>query len=247
MLKNTRRPLAGFTLIELLTVIAIIGILAGIIIPAVGAVQITAKKAADRANLGSIGKSATIYATDNGDFLPDPMSRAGTSLNVQSGLFKWMLLLARQGTLTQPSFYFSKIDAPFPCNVDTLPGTIYNPTNHLSIANGITNYSPCFELVGGLKTSDQPTTPVGWTRGLRADGSWDKDKAPYGESGGAIVYLGGNVQQYGTIDGKLVRPSGKSTNNPLEAIPFPSGGTERIYGKNAVLGSEGGTKPINAN
>ena len=44
-ISRNRRLLGGFTLIELLTVIAIIGILAGIIIPTVGAVRTSANKA----------------------------------------------------------------------------------------------------------------------------------------------------------------------------------------------------------
>ena len=248
MLKTTRRPLAGFTLIELLTVSAISGILASIIIPSVGAVRISAQKAAERANLGTIGKSATIYATDNSDYLPDPLSKSGQSLNASGGLFKWMLLLARAGTLTGPSFYFSKIDQPqYQCRVEDLPGTIYNPTNHLALATGIGTFTPNVELVGGLKTDYLPTTPIAFIRGLRTDGQWDKDQGVYGESGGAIVFLGGNVQQYTSIDSKLTRPSGKPTNNILETIPYPPGGNQRVYGKNAKIGTEGGTKPQLAN
>lgn len=248
MLKTTRRPLAGFTLIELLTVIAIIGILASIIIPSVGAVKISAQKAAERSNIATIGKSAGIYATDNSDYLPDPLSKSGTSLNASGGLFKWMLLLARSGALTGPSFYFSKIDQPqFQCKVEDLPGTVFNPTNHLALASGLAQYTPSVELVGGLKSDNLPTTPVVWTRGLRTDGQWDKDLGVYGETGGAIFFLGGNVQQYTSIDSKLTRPSGKPTNNILETIPFPPSGNQRVYGKNAKIGSDGGTKPQLAN
>lgn len=61
----------GFTLIELLTVIAIIGILASILIPVVGAVRDSAKASVCLSNLRQIGLAATIYALDNDDQLPN--------------------------------------------------------------------------------------------------------------------------------------------------------------------------------
>ena len=244
MSKTTRRPLAGFTLIELLTVIAIIGILAGIIIPTVGAVRIKAQQAAERQNLSQIGKAAIIYATDNGEYLPDPLSRSAQAMNV-GGLWKWMLLLAKSGNLNTPSFYFSKIDQTFAVRVEDLPGTVTNPTNKNQLASGISTNTPFCELVGGLKTSDSPNTPIAWIRGLQVDGTWSATKAPYGDTGGAMVFLGGNMQQFASIDNKLTRPNGKPTSNALEAIPFQTGGNQRVYAKNALLGSEGGTKPSN--
>lgn len=60
----------AFTLIELLTVIAIIGILAAILIPTVGKVRSTAKKANCISNLREIGKMLTLYANDNKNRLP---------------------------------------------------------------------------------------------------------------------------------------------------------------------------------
>jgi prepilin-type N-terminal cleavage/methylation domain-containing protein/prepilin-type processing-associated H-X9-DG protein len=55
----------GFTLIELLTVIAIIGILAAILIPVVGAVRSTAKNAQCVSNLRQIHMAMTLHADDN--------------------------------------------------------------------------------------------------------------------------------------------------------------------------------------
>ncbi len=65
----------GFTLVELLTVICIIGILASILVPVVGAVQVSARKAKSTTNLESIGHALALYAEDdnNKGLLPAPI------------------------------------------------------------------------------------------------------------------------------------------------------------------------------
>lgn len=69
---------AAFTLIELLTVIAIIGILAAILIPVVGAVRDRAKMAACQSNLRQVGLAVHMYAADNAEYAPgvarDPLT-----------------------------------------------------------------------------------------------------------------------------------------------------------------------------
>jgi len=59
----------AFTLIELLTVIAIIGILAAILIPVVGKVRESGRRAACISNLRQIGLAVQMQASENGDRL----------------------------------------------------------------------------------------------------------------------------------------------------------------------------------
>jgi len=60
----------GFTLIELLVTISIIGVLLGLLFPALGLVKETAKRTACRANLRSIGIGFEVYRNRNEDLLP---------------------------------------------------------------------------------------------------------------------------------------------------------------------------------
>ncbi|MDR1282967.1 MAG: prepilin-type N-terminal cleavage/methylation domain-containing protein [Opitutaceae bacterium] len=74
MSKQTTRADA-FTLIELLTVIAIIGILAAILIPTVGAVRKTANAAACVSNLHQIGVAFQLHAESSRGLLPKPQDQ----------------------------------------------------------------------------------------------------------------------------------------------------------------------------
>ncbi len=68
---------SGFTLIELLTVIAIIGILAAIIIPTVGAVRKRAKIAQTTSNMRQVGQAVATYLAENKDLMPYAKERGG--------------------------------------------------------------------------------------------------------------------------------------------------------------------------
>lgn len=59
------RPRAAFTLVELLTVVAIIAILAGILIPVVGQVRQKAQQADSTSRLRSLGSAALLYASEH--------------------------------------------------------------------------------------------------------------------------------------------------------------------------------------
>ncbi|HSH16232.1 MAG TPA: prepilin-type N-terminal cleavage/methylation domain-containing protein [Verrucomicrobiae bacterium] len=65
-LKLTARPMAGFTLIELLVVIAIIAVLAGLLIPAVGAARTKAQIARTRVEINGLVAAINQYKQDYG-------------------------------------------------------------------------------------------------------------------------------------------------------------------------------------
>jgi len=235
---------AGFTLIELLTVIAIVGILAAVIIPTVGKVRETAQRAVDANNLREIAKAAMIYAGDNNDRLPDPQNLAAVFPG-SAAVHRYPAALARQGVLTDPSFYFAKNDPHFN---GTYPTAILAPGN--SQRNQLdpdftTNRYLAWEFVGGLRMGDPATTPVAYTRGLTTSGTWDAATGVYGDHGGYVAYLGGNVVYYPSVAGKLTsNNSSQAVDDLSQAIPYGAASPARLYGTpppgGALLGDPAG-------
>ncbi len=244
MLNSTRRPRTGFTLIELLTVIAIIGILASIIIPTLGAVLKGVKRNVEASNLRSIAQAAINFSSGGGDgFLPDPKSNAGKSIQASDDYRRWMGLLARNGDMADPKLWFSKIDEGSPAPQD-LPASIVSPDNKSAIANDFQSLTQAFEVIGGLRAGDSPTTPIGYTRGLTRNGNWDKSTGVYGEWGGHMAFLNGSTQTFQVnISSKLTDTKGKATSDVTTCVPLPSGGKQAIYGIKASIGTPGGTSP----
>jgi prepilin-type N-terminal cleavage/methylation domain-containing protein/prepilin-type processing-associated H-X9-DG protein len=76
---------SGFTLIELLTVIAVIGILAAILIPAIGSVRHNANSSKSVANLRQIGNAVSVYTNEKkGDY--PLLNRRGPDI---PGAYRW--------------------------------------------------------------------------------------------------------------------------------------------------------------
>lgn len=244
----------AFTLIELLTVIAIIGILAAIVIPTVGTVREKAERAVDSNKAREILKAAQVYAGDNQDRLPDPITLPNTVLFAPQPVYKWPGILAKNRILDDATFYFAKNDPAFNANLQLrfiINPNVQRNSMHPDFTNG---RSPSWAFVGGVKMSDPATTPVIITRGLTPGGTWSPTSGVYGSNGGFIAFLGGNVAFYPAIENNSPRnPNPFTSNNPtstsqnkpinvLQAIPINLSApinSARIYAINPPAGAGG--------
>lgn len=72
-MKVTQSATEGLTLIELLVVVALIAILAGLLIPAVGRVQALSDRTKCASNLRRVGAAINAYVADHNGVLPGPL------------------------------------------------------------------------------------------------------------------------------------------------------------------------------
>lgn len=74
MKKNNRRARIGFTLVELMVVILIVGILAGLLLPAINQARMAAVETAYKLEVESIAEAVEKYRNKYGDYPPDGSS-----------------------------------------------------------------------------------------------------------------------------------------------------------------------------
>jgi prepilin-type N-terminal cleavage/methylation domain-containing protein len=91
------RPSAAFTLVELLAVLAIIGVLSGILLVVVGRAHAMADRASTTGSLRAIGMAINAYANDNRGTLPGPLyigqpAAYSTKSTKYLGYFLWSYL-----------------------------------------------------------------------------------------------------------------------------------------------------------
>ncbi|HEY9249516.1 MAG TPA: type II secretion system protein [Rariglobus sp.] len=161
----------AFTLTELLAVIAIIGILAGVIIPVVGAARAKARQTQSLSNLRQTGVAMALHVSDRRGELPGRNSGAGTTIGSgDRGL---------AGSVT--ARYWNS-------NIDQL-ATHLAAYVQVTQTGGIEKLVPCLEdpLADGKQTGTS-TNPVLWVlnrRLLAAHYGLSAELQPFGTSSAA--------------------------------------------------------------
>lgn len=217
---------SGFTLIELLTVIAIIGILAGILIPTIGLVRKNASKAKSSSELRQIALAYNAFATSTGR--PRTITNGTWSLGgtTADSVAAWGQVVADLGGLNDAAVYFidSANDVTTYASGNILPqsvlstdagGSITVNTDWTNAANVI-SYNAALNIGTNARG---PITPVIWTKGYNnAVARWNTGSgSPWEGDGGHIAFLDGHVSFYVVTTGELALPNGNVAND-IEAV-----------------------------
>ncbi|MGK0456307.1 MAG: prepilin-type N-terminal cleavage/methylation domain-containing protein [Lentimonas sp.] len=230
--KNTSKR-SGFTLIELLTVIAIIGILAGILLPVIGVVRKSAAKATAASNLRQIATAYVIFA--EGGPRPRAISNGAWASGTTSAsdIQEWAQVVAQFGSLNEAPLYFVSAD-PAVANIGVLPSTVLInatagtppvPTGlKAPAANWTANVaSISYAAITEINPIARSTiTPLIWTKGIIPGNSTWLPAAPWGDEGGHIAFLDTHVTFYNTLAGELSEQDGTVANN-LTAVIISAG------------------------
>ena len=257
----------GFTLVELLVAIAVIGILISLLIPAVGKVMESARRAKGANNVKQIALAYNQYAFDDVNGRTIPNGTLTETVDAASSLAEWAMVLARKGYLNDPSVYCFSGDSKA---AKVIKKSIANSATAILDENSAPwDWSAFSVLVAIGVPADAPlsTTPVVITRDIvrfseEFSGASESDQEQmrgmmslYKNGGGYIGFLDGHVEWFDDLGideshGKLVHYyTRKPTNSIDKALPGGCsfmGGYKIDAGIGSQFGFECTAEPENA-